>query len=40
MEVGMGFGWAGAGAGAGSMGNGCWLGTAVGEGWAILEREG
>lgn len=39
-EVGMGFGWAGAGAGAGSMGNGCWLSTAVGEGWAILERKG
>lgn len=40
-EVGIGFGWAaaGAGAGAGSMGNGCWLSTAVGEGWAILERK-
>lgn len=40
MEVGMGFGWAGAGTGAGSMGNGCLLRTAVGEAWAILDREG
>lgn len=40
MEVGIGFGWAAAGAGGGSMGNDCRLSTAVGEGWAILERKG